>query len=209
MKLTNKVLIAVLAILVLFVLYTQFGNNNKGTFTKDLIELDTAKVTSLTIYPNNAPGKEMMFFRENNNWLLTSDTLSGQQAKPGIVSQLLATLANIKTKRLAATGKEKWAEYEVDANSRRVVVKNDNKVLLDLYIGKLNISQPQQPAGGDGGFNPNQMQRPTATSYIRLSNDDKVYAVDGALGASFSQEPEQYLVKPTSPTPLPTDTLNK
>lgn len=209
MKLSNKALIALLAILILFVLYTQFGTDNKGTFTKDLVELDTAKVTSLTIYPDNTPEGQMMFFRENNTWLLTADTLSGQPAEPRIVNQLLATLAGIKTKRLAATGKEKWAEYEVGANNRRVVAKEGDKVLLDLYIGKLNISQPQQPAGGDGAYNPNQMQRPTATSYIRLNEDDKVYAVDGALGASFSQEPKQYLVKPTAPTPLPTDTLSK
>lgn len=206
MKFNNKTLFALVAVLALVVLYLQFGGKKEGTFNKNLFALDTAKVNSLTVYPNATPGEQLIFLREGNEWLLNTDSISGQKADPGAVNGMLSTLAGLQVKRLAATGKEKWATYEVDENTRRVVAKNGNKVLLDVYIGKFNIAKPENSVVDDENFNPYQMQRPSVNSYIRLAGDDKVYAAEGMLSAAFSRKPSEMLLQ-QSAAPTPADSI--
>ncbi|OWY20026.1 DUF4340 domain-containing protein [Sphingobacteriales bacterium UPWRP_1] len=202
MKFNNKTLIALVAVLVVAVLYLQFGGKKEGTFNKNLFALDTAKVNLLTVYPNATPGEQLIFLREGTDWLLNTDSVSGQKADPGVVKGMLNTLAGLQVKRLAATGKDKWAAYEVDENTRRVVAKNGNKVLLDVYIGKFNIAKPENSVVDDENFNPYQMQRPSVNSYIRLAGDDKVYAVEGMLSTAFSRKPDELLMhQPAATTP--------
>ncbi|OWY22552.1 DUF4340 domain-containing protein [Sphingobacteriales bacterium UPWRP_1] len=210
MKLNNKVLIILVAVLLAFVLYTQFGNNKQGTFNKTLFALDTAKVTSLAFYPDTTAAEtQMEFTREGNEWLLTTDSINAQTANPDVVKSLLNMLAMLEAKRLAAAGKDKWNEYEVGENGRHIIAKNGNQVLLNLYIGKFNISNPENQTGNAENMNPYQaQQRPVVTSYIRLAKDDKVYAVEGMLKAIFNRNPAEFLQqKPETPPTSAADSI--
>ena len=195
MKLNNKVLLALLGVLAAIFLYTQYSGNKEGTFKKDLFATDTAKITSITIYPNKTPGKQLTLNRQDDGWKMTNDSITDTAVEPASVKSMLTTIAQLSVKRLAAAGKDKWAEYEIDDNATRVVAKQGSKTVLDIYIGKFNVGQPQNAGSADENFNPNQMQRPTLTTYIRLHNDDKVYAVDGMVGAPFSKQPPTFQPK--------------
>lgn len=196
MKLNNKLLIALLFFLTAIFLYTQFTGNKKGNFKKDLFVTDTSKITSVTIYSDENSGKPLTLNRKDNGWEMTNDSIGSTAANPATVSSMLAIFNQLSVKRVAAAGKDKWKEYQVNENAHRVVAKQGNKTVLDFYIGKFNIGQPQGGGISEGNFNPNQnQQRPVLTTYVRPHNDDKVYAIPGMISASFSNDPKTYQPK--------------
>lgn len=196
MKSKEGILILVVFILTAVVAYTTFGNKNKGTFNKDLISIDTTKITDIIIYPPDEPEtKAINFTREADQWLISSDSLQKQAADYTQVKSMLNMLATLSIKSLAAKGENAFSTFEVANTNRRVVVKYGKKTAADLYIGKLKIAQPNTPPPIDGEeVNPFQaQQRPTLLTFVRLNKDDKIYAVEGMLGNVFNRKAEQFL----------------
>ena len=99
------------------------------------------------------------------------------KANQGAVQSILRNLALIKTKRVASKSSEKWADYEVEESSgSRVKAYAGDKLLEDFIVGRFNFNQ----------------QTRSATSYIRRSNDDNVYAIDGFLSMSINQSMDSF-----------------
>jgi hypothetical protein len=98
------------------------------------------------------------------------------------VKGLLAQLLQIKPKRLAARNIDKWEEFHVnDSLATRIkVIENGNKETLDLMIGKFTYQQSNNPYGGQGNI--------TGTTFVRLSDENEVYAVDGFVTMSVNRE---------------------
>jgi hypothetical protein len=84
---------------------------------------------------------------------------------------MLNELMTIKADRVAATEKSEWSQYELtDTSSTRVKVEEGGKITADFRIGKFSFQQPN-----------------TMTTYIRLSDGDQVYAVNGFPGMTFNR----------------------
>jgi len=171
-QLSNKVLVIIFLILLLSAVFVFFidGGKNERTFRDVLVNIDTTAVTEILIYPKSQNHKEVKLFKEKENWRVT---LSGNKSAsvPGkrmtdVFNQLLA----IKPQRLAARGEDKWSEFQVDSTGSKVIVKQGDKVVLDLIIGRFSFQQPR-----------------SMLTYVRLSNDTDVYIVDGFLDMTFNQ----------------------
>ena len=199
MKLSNTALITIFIALAGIIAWVNFSDSKdeKRNFRKELVSIDTSKVTELLLYPQALQGKEIKFTKQNDGWLLNSSDTSAvleKQAVDGLVNNLL----QVKPKRLAARSEAKWVELEVDeTKATRIKVKEGNEITLDLFVGKFTFQQAEA--------NPNmppqqqQQQQPVMTSFVRLAGDTDVYAVDGILSMMYNRQVADFLPKPTPP----------
>ena len=100
----------------------------------------------------------------------------------GAVGNIFTEILAIKPQSLAAIDKSKWQEYELtDSLATRVkFLNNRGKKLADLMIGKFTYKQVNNPYANYGGNNIE------GTSFVRLSGEQEVYAVNGFLAFSLS-----------------------
>jgi hypothetical protein len=97
----------------------------------------------------------------------------------------------MKSERVAATEETKWKEYEVtDSTATRIMLYNDSKLLVDLYVGKFNYVQPPQ---GQAQQNPYQQQsKGKMSTYVRPAGDKEVYVVEGFIKMSIQANVNTY-----------------
>lgn len=156
-------------------------NDRTRSFKSEPASFVSDDVYEMVIYPKSATDKPVSLKRTETGWDLY---MSGRQYSGSTdnVNNILQTLRELKTERLAANSKEKWEEYQVtDSTASRVVLSNKKgKTLLDLYIGKFSYTQPkeQQP-------NPYRQQQGKMTSFVRLAGKKEVLAVDGFIAMAF------------------------
>ncbi len=161
----------VLAVIFLIVIFSDAGKN-ESTFKTDLVNIDTAAVTQVLIYPKGYNHKEIKIFKnEDGVWYVQLEKKSvtvPPKKMQGIISQILS----IKPTRLVAKDKSKWKDYEVDTTGTRVKVLEGDDVTLDLIIGKFSYKQ----------------QFRNMTSFVRLADEDEVYETNGFLSTSFNRD---------------------
>lgn len=191
----NKTLFLILlAFLAIYGLSRLFSGNKETTFRAELIKVDTAAVSSITIDPR---GEEPPFTlkKEAGQWIATRDALNIKAAQ-GAVQSLLNTLSLIKTKHIAAKSQEKWAEYQVlDSTGARIQVFGEGgKAMENFLIGKFDFQQAPGPQGM-----PMQQQQPIITSFVRLEGESEIYAIDGmqifGLGQRFDDYRNKDLIR--------------
>lgn len=173
------VLLGLAGILVLTRVFT--AKKAERTLDADLVEIDTGRISSIYIYPQAEQGAELVFSREGIGWIVSKDELSAP-ADINSIGNTLNELMNLKADRLVARSKEKWTEFHVnDSLGTRVMVKEGKKTTLDMIIGRFNY---QPPAGGNTGYG---QQYGTGITYVRKSDENEVYAVEGFLAMSINQ----------------------
>lgn len=172
----NKTLwIVFAALFAVFLLSKMFNKKSVRSFNTDIIQIDTAAVDKI-IFHNADQSAQFELFKSGVQWKVKNNTTEAE-ALSGAVTSLLSNLNSIKAQRPVAKSQDKWAEYEVgDAKGKRIELLNGNKTLEDLVIGRFNFNQ----------------QTRSAKSYIRKSNDDNVYAIDGFLSMSISQSMDAF-----------------
>lgn len=173
----NKTLFIILAgLIVVYGLTQMFSGKKDRSFDTDLVKIDTSEVTQVIVYPKADEFAEVTLSKEANNWIITKGDIS-TIAVENTVTAMLSELSLIKTKRIAAKSPEKWSDYEVeDGKATRLQVYAGSKLLRDFMIGRFNFNQ----------------QTRTAISYVRLTGEDEVYAVDGFLAMSLGQGFDAY-----------------
>lgn len=181
----NKVLLAVLAILILVFLTTNYlkNNNSDNILQTDLVSVDTSKISEIVIHPGNKNKKDVTFSNDNGTWNVKSGQIRSG-TKDGDMGRILSELAGIKIERLITKSKEKWEKYQLtDSLATLLEIKEKgNSTPLKLYLGKVNYQAPQ---GGGGQFN---AQNFSAQTNIRVNDDVKVYLVNGFLGMMFNRD---------------------
>ena len=185
----NKILLIILvALLAIYGLSKLFSGNKETTFKTELIQVDTAAVSSITITPR---GEEPPFTlkKESGQWIATRGPLSIKAAQSNVQS-LLNNLSLIKTKHIAAKSPDKWVEYQVtDTSGTHIQIYGDGGELMeDFIIGKFDFQQ----APGAPQQMPMQQQQPIITSFIRLNGENETYAVEGMQVISMGQGFESY-----------------
>ncbi len=170
-KISTKNLSFLFVILLLVVVYLLFFNSGEErTFRKNLVSIDTAKVSEIYIYPKDKKKEEIYLKKEDSGWkvkLVNNKYASVPKSK---VVNLLNELLRIKPTTLSARDKDKWHEYQVDSAGTRVKVLEDGKNTLDIVIGRFSYQQPN-----------------AISTYVRLYNDADVYQTEGFLGMTFNQ----------------------
>ena len=173
----SAVFVLLLALVLIFVVFDR--NKNEKNFESQFVEIDTSKVSSITIYPKGAKeGEEYKMVKKSDNWKIEQN---GNVYTPDkrVAKSMLDQLAKIKSERIAATKKERWQHYEVtDTVAVRIVVQEGNKTTDDLLIGKFSYQKSQ---------NPYQQQQGKMTTYVRERNSNTVHAVEGFLNMIFNR----------------------
>ncbi|MBU2493340.1 MAG: DUF4340 domain-containing protein [Bacteroidetes bacterium] len=171
---SNRNLGIVLAVLTIIVVVMFVSDDrNERTFRKNLIDIDTAKVSE--IYITSKAHGQVSLVKENNFWKVKINENKSVPVPESKITAMFNQLLEIKPKRLAARSETKWAEFQVDSTGTRVIVKENGKTSLDLIIGRFAFQQPR-----------------TMNTYVRLGNDVDVYEVDGFLQATFNQNADSF-----------------
>ena len=177
-KVSNKSLLAVFGVLIIIAVVYILVEADRGerSFKTDIVNIDTAKVTAISIYPRAVNHREVRLYKEgNDNWkvnLADNETANVPESK---IKSLLDMLVQVKPTRVAAQDKSKWAEFKVDSAGTRVKVFEGDNNTLDLIVGKFSFQQPRQ-----------------MNTYVRLNGDDEVYETQGFLDMAFNQKPDYF-----------------
>jgi hypothetical protein len=133
--------------------------------------MDTSRVDAIVIVPKGSQA-EVELVNGDHSWTLQfkGKTYRADQSIPkGILSELISTRAE----RIAATEQSEWSKFQLSEDSAiHVRLEARGKIVADFYVGKFSFQQPN-----------------TMTTYIRLANDDKVYAVNGYMAMTFNRNP--------------------
>lgn len=168
---TKTLLITFFVLLVLVLAFVIFEpNQGESNFNSKIVNIDTAKVTSISIYPQSTHHQEVKLYKEGRDWYVKLKNNKNALVPDTKIKSLIGQLIAIKPKSVAAQSENKWAEYKVDSNATNVKVFEGNKNTLDLHIGKFAFQRPR-----------------TMLSYIRVNNDENVYQVEGMLSMAFNQ----------------------
>lgn len=169
----NKTLLYIFGALVVIYLASKlFSKKSDRSFDLEIVQVDTADVDQIKLYPKADEGEEIVFVKTGNGWTATQAGFT-VDAQPTGVKGLLSNLANVPVDRVVTKSPEKWVDYEVDeTNGTRVVALQKGKTLADFIVGRFNFDQ---------------MSR-SATSYVRKNGENEVFAVDGFLGMSFNRD---------------------
>lgn len=174
-KLNNTWLIAALVVLVGAFVVSRFfrAPGLESNLRQQLVQLDTAAITQLRVRPASG-GEEISLQREGVNWKVTQGSKSAF-ADRSAVNAALSSLSALKPLRMVSRKKDKWNDFQVGDGGTQVAVYEADRQESNLHIGKTNFVQNQQ--GGFGG----------AYTYVRVGDEDEVYAIDGFLESSFNR----------------------
>src|SRR6218665_267947 len=209
-KINNKILLLALAALAAIYFSLKFLRGSRDTnLPEALVQVDTAAVTEIKIYPKENNFEEIRLLREGQKWTVkekdkTSSTdhgavsslLASFPAKPlqlvskskskwkektpsselGAVFSLLVCFP-AKPLQLVSKSKSKWKEYQVSDTSTQVKLLKGSSVVADFPVGGIGFlpSQGQQFGAGN------------VFTYLRNSDDAKVYTVQGFLEPVFNK----------------------
>ncbi|MDN5210422.1 DUF4340 domain-containing protein [Fulvivirgaceae bacterium BMA12] len=173
-KINNKILLAVLLVLLFIFLGKRFfGGSGERNFRDTLVAVDTAQVNKIVIYPRAAAeGDDINFTKTGTGWEVARAAVK-DEANISSVKGMLGNMINMKPKRLVAKSSDKWAQYEVnDSLGTRVQAFANDELVADFVLGKFNFQQASR----------------SMSNFVRLTEDEEVYSVDGFLSSSFNQE---------------------
>jgi len=172
---TNQNLLGILIFLA--VLYAgsywlKKGSSGSTVFTKNLVHIDTAQITDISI---ERPGSRIELDRQNRNWLMTTEEGAEVSALNDRVANMLSSLVRLSPSRIITHDPAKWRDYQVDSTGERIQIFEGKNKTLDLIIGR-------------GAM---QGQR-TFVTYVRPYEEDNVYVVENFSGSSVSANSANY-----------------
>lgn len=171
----NRLLFFILIGLIgIFVLAKVFrAPKREGNLKFSLIQVDTASVSEIRLYPVSGQREEIRLLREGGKWLVKNNVMQSE-ADNGLANSLLHSIVHIQAERIMSRNKDKWDTYNVgDTTGTRVMVfAGGDQPVAAWWIGEA-LSQGGVSGGG--------------LSYVRLPGDNEVYAVGGYLNPQFDK----------------------
>ena len=183
-KVKIRSLVYIFGTLLIIAAISQIMEKRKGerTFKSELAAFDTARVTSVIISDPKAGKNTLELVKTGHRWIMQSDGREYRTSRDNINS-LLRELSELKAERLAATGKDKWKEFEVtDSLALRATVKGKNKTLADLMVGRFSWQPSNNPYDRQG----------IMTTYVRIADEKEVYAVNGFVRMGISPDVSRF-----------------
>jgi hypothetical protein len=153
----------------------------QATLKSKIFTLDTSLVNRIILYPKINNGKSVEFSKSKGKWIVKQDNIISA-TQEGAVQNLFNEVLKLKPQSLASKDKSRWKEFDLtDSLATRIkFLDRKNKNLADLMIGRFTYKKADNPYGGYGG---NNIQM---TSFVRVYNENEVYAVDGIVSFSFN-----------------------
>ncbi len=173
-KLNTTWLIIILLVIGGIVLFNKFylGKKDESTFRPVFVQIDTAVVNSISIYPKVEKGKEMKLLKNKNLWELKYDQVESD-ADTAAIRRLLGQFVEIKPLSLAGQDRESWGTLQVtDTSGTRIKFTTTGNKSYDMVVGKFS-------------YNPSNR---SGMTYIRYANEDAVYAIPGFLSFTVNQQ---------------------
>ncbi len=177
-KVSNKTLLIIFGVLVVFAAAYLVIESSHGekSFKTDIVNIDTSKVTAISIYPRAADHREVRLYKKGNaGWKVNLDNNKTAEVPENKIKSLLDMLVQVKPTRVAAQDDSKWSEFKVDTGGTRVKVFEGDDNTLDLIIGKFSFKQPRQ-----------------MNTFVRLNGENEVYETQGFLDMAFNQKPDYF-----------------
>jgi len=176
-KINNtKLLYIFLGLVAILLLARFFGGNKQQSIRTDLFSVDSASVSSIILETKAEKQEPMTLVKNGTIWEVKKGDATAE-ADEEAIKGMLSLVKDVKVKRLAARSKDKWASLEVnDSLGSHVKIMSGSEVVADFVVGKFSFSQ-----------NPANPQQPNIASFVRLTDEDEVYVVDGYMAMSFNQ----------------------
>ncbi len=173
----NKyLLILFVVLLIVYAGITLFGDKKESSFNDKIADFDVEDVDLIKISPKEKSTKEFSLQKNDNNWIAVDNDKS-YVADNSMVENALNSLKNMKIKNIITKNPDKFEKYELeDGKCKEIQVFSNKKKLVDLLIGKFKFDQ----------------QTRTASSYVRLAGENKVYSTDGFSSINISDNISTY-----------------
>jgi hypothetical protein len=172
-KFNTTTLIIILVVLATIWAVNKFflSEKSESTFNDEFVKIDTGLVIQVLIYPKAEKEKEIKLTKQGRSWELTNGKIK-MMADSNQVRNLINSFANLKSIALAGADKSSWKDLQVEdtSGSRIKFITSDNKT-YDMVVGKF-------------GYNPATR---SGSTYIRHSNEEVVYSIDGFLTFTVNQ----------------------
>jgi len=110
-----------------------FDSSKSTELEKELVSVDTSKVTRLTIENSE---ETVNLYRENQGWQVALTTGKRVTAVTDKVTSLFEQLIDIRTDRLAAKDQSNWVDYQVDSTGTHIQVQEGDDLTLDMTVGQ-------------------------------------------------------------------------
>lgn len=168
MKDRTILMIAAILLAVFFGMRYYFSVKQSPDFSAPLIQIDSARVTTLFIAPPENE-TEIALRREEGYWIASNGQIH-IKTSPEVISRILGTITNIRTKLVVTQKPAAWSDYEVlEASGTRIRVYEGQKLLEDFIVGKTKTT----PEGA-------------TLTYLRLTDENEVYAIEETLKGVFN-----------------------
>ncbi len=173
-KKNNRVLLIVFAVLLVAAGANQLIRSSKGerSFRKDIIDMKVNDIKKISIFPKNSGNRNVEIERVDTVWKLKFDGkmfAADQQMINGIADEL----ANMAPERLVVNRRDLWKEYDItDSAGVKVVIYGNKNQKTEITLGRFSYNQ--------------DTRKPT--TFIRVDNEQEVYAVEGYLSMTFNRE---------------------
>lgn len=163
----QKILLITLLVLAAAFILTRLFRSPRRESNMDVaaLKVDTALVTEVRLYPSGEQRREVKLLKDGKRWKVIRDDITAR-TESYQVNNLLNAIAGLKPERIITRKKENWNEYEVgDSTGVQVKIFNRDAALAVLWIGKES----------------------NGNTYVRRSDQDEVFAVNGGLLGTFNK----------------------
>lgn len=186
MNRTQIILLSLLLVLIGIWAVTSFlDDNREKTFAPEFPQLILNEIHTLKIYPEKEGGEEVILYYSGDEWRVMKGMVD-MPVHDGRMDVLFNELSNLKPTRLAGTTTEEWAQLGVtDTTGTRLVLLSDQGPVLDMIIGQFQYRDADIPSVNRA---PPGTQGKRGITYVRISEDERVYAAEGFFGPNFNQE---------------------
>ena len=188
-KFNNRILLWIFLVLAAILIISKFTVRKRAerTLATDIVQIDTAQVTSIQLYPAAENGKLIGFKKNNGSWNVAMGEVEAAADRQALRS-MLTELQNLKTNQLVSRSVESWSDYDVDDSlGTRIVIREGNRTTLDLVVGRFQYQQPSQ-----SNYNSYQGNQVSGKTYVRLYDENEVYSVDGFLALGINRDFESW-----------------
>ncbi len=171
---TFQLSIALAALVLFYFVAWIVDRPSDSSFEKNLATIDTAKVDKILVYrPDKDSPVEIV--KSNELWQVGEVGGAHFNASEGLIETAFNTLENLTANQLVSKRQDAWGTYDVsDSAGVRVEVYEGTKKVADVTLGKSQY----QPSG--------------MMTYVRPTEADEVYLVDGFINSNFNKEVNEW-----------------
>ena len=170
-KFKAKNIIIVLIVLGILAVLTTVFLNTKNSSATNPFNFNITEVTRIDVKLPTSENLITVTKELDNEWYVSNGNQK-YKADIRVIANYLNKLQKINPKRIITKKKRDWNKYQV-TKSKAIEVKvyiNDEKKLLDIFIGKSSSEKATNPFEDD-----------INTTCVRLSDQKTVYETDGLL----------------------------